>query len=369
MAETRTRSRIAVCSCVAVALFWFGGGEAFAAGHVTTSGSHHGGGGGGGGGSSSVSVSNPGNQISSTGRAVGLQIRASDSNGGALNYSATGLPSGLNINSATGLISGTPTSATQSSARVTALDTNGGASASTTFSWTVNAAYDISYPQCNTTLPPAASFSIVGVNDGIVLSANPCLASQANWGDGHGLQFYANTADPGPAYSSHWPTSGQASPQNCTTSDQNSTACSFDYGYNAARDSFQDAVNAVAGTSINPASVVWWFDVETGNSWQTLEGAYGQSPQYQANDAAALQGEVAGLQSEGVTTVGFYSTGYQWTQITGGTGSTFGNNPAWLAGYSSQAQAEAGCGSASFTGGRVTYTQYPSGGFDADIPC
>jgi hypothetical protein len=109
--------------------------------------------------------------------------------------------------------------------------------------------------------------------------------------------------------------------------------------------------------------------VETGNSWETLESAYGQSPQYQANDIAALQGEVAGLQSEGVTIVGFYSTTYQWTQITNGTGSTFAANPAWLAGYSNQGQALAGCSDASFTGGRVRYTQYPSGGLDADDPC
>jgi hypothetical protein len=275
----------------------------------------------------------------------------------------------LSVNQATGLITGPPTSAAQSSVRVTAVDTNGGSSGNTSFTWTVNSAYDISYPQCDTTLPTAANASIVGVNDGIVLSANPCLGSEATWANGHGLQFYANTADPGPAYSSHWPTSGQASPQDCTTTDQNSTACSFDYGYNAARNSFQDAANDVAGTGVNPASVTWWLDVETGNSWETLESAYGQSAQFQGNDTAALQGEVAGLQSEGVTTVGFYSTAYQWSQITGGTGSTFMTSPAWLAGFSSQAQAQTGCSAPSFTGGRVTYTQYPSGSLDADYPC
>lgn len=349
--------------CVSAVSFWAGGGSAFAAGHSPSGGHHR------GGGHVTVKITDPGNQISGAGQSVQLQIQASDSNGGPLTYSAAGLPAGLGINSTTGLITGVPTGATQSSAQVTAVDTNGGASATTTFTWTVNAAYDISYPQCSATLPAAAEASIIGVNDGIVYSANPCLGSEAAWGSGHGLQLYANTADPGPAYSSYWPTAGQATPQDCTTADQNSTACSFDYGYDAARNSFQDAVDALASSPVDPASVTWWLDVETGNSWETLEAAYGQTAQSQANDTAALQGEVAGLQSEGVSVVGFYSTSYQWGQITGGTGSTFDTNPAWLAGYSTQQQAQTGCADASFTGGRVTYTQYPSGGIDADFPC
>jgi hypothetical protein len=356
VAEVRSRTRIGICSGVAIALLWFTGGDAFAANH------------GGGGHSSGVKVSNPGNQISGTGQSVQLQIQASDSNGGALTYSAPVLPAGLSINAGTGLISGTATTVSQTSVQVTAVDSVGGASASTAFTWTVNGAYDVSYPQCTSTLPAAASASVVGVNGGKVLSANPCLGNQIGWAYGHGLQLYANTGDPGSAVSSHWPT-GQSSPENCTSTDQNSTACSYDYGYNAALDSFNDAATAVAGTSINPASVTWWLDVETGNSWETLESAYGQTTQSQTNDIAALQGEVYGLQSRGVTIVGFYSTSYQWGQITGGTGSTFGSAPAWLAGYTSQGQARLGCSDTSFTGGRVTYTQYPSGGFDADYPC
>ena len=328
------------------------------------SGSHH----GGGGGTNTVKVTNPGPQTSSTGQSVQLQIRAADSNGGALNYSASGLPNGLAIDSVTGLISGGPTAVTQTSTQVTAVDTIGGASATATFTWTVNGAYDVSYPQCGATLPSPGNASLVGVNDGILYSTNPCLGAETGWANGHGLQFYANTADPGPAYSSHWPTA-QSSPQQCTATDSNSTACSFDYGYNGARDSFLRAVSAMTNPSINPAAVTWWLDVETGNSWETLESAYGQSSAYQANDTAALQGEVAGLQSEGVSSVGFYSTGYQWTQITGGTGSTFGADQVWLAGYSSQTAARDACTATSFTGGRVSFTQYPSGAFDADFPC
>ena len=109
------------------------------------------------------------------------------------------------------------------------------------------AGYDVSYPQCNQTLP-SATFGIVGVNDGIVLSSNPCLGtgdgpSELAWAEratNHAPAFYANTANPGPAYSSHWP-AGQTAPRVCDASAQNSTDCSYDYGWNAAKDSFADA--------------------------------------------------------------------------------------------------------------------------------
>ena len=85
-----------------------------------------------------VSVTNPGSQSSTVGTAVSLQIHATDSGSGqTLTYSATGLPAGLSINSSTGLISGTPTTAATSSVTVTAKDgTN--ATGSTSFSWTVS---------------------------------------------------------------------------------------------------------------------------------------------------------------------------------------------------------------------------------------
>jgi hypothetical protein len=74
------------------------------------------------------------------GTAASLQIAASDSaSGQTLSYSATGLPAGLSINTGSGLISGTPTTAGSSSATVTATDSTG-ASGSTAFTWAVTAA-------------------------------------------------------------------------------------------------------------------------------------------------------------------------------------------------------------------------------------
>ncbi|UXY20054.1 putative Ig domain-containing protein [Streptomyces cynarae] len=83
-----------------------------------------------------VTVTNPGNQSTTTGSSVSLQIKATDSAGAALTYSATGLPTGLSINSSTGLISGTASTAGTYSVTVTAKDATG-ASGSTSFTWTV----------------------------------------------------------------------------------------------------------------------------------------------------------------------------------------------------------------------------------------
>ncbi len=84
-----------------------------------------------------VTVTNPGNQTNTAGTAVSLQIQATDSGSSTLTYSATGLPAGLSINSSSGLISGTPTTAGSSSVTVKATDTTG-ATGSASFTWTVN---------------------------------------------------------------------------------------------------------------------------------------------------------------------------------------------------------------------------------------
>jgi len=232
--------------------------------------------------------------------------------------------------------------------------------------------YDVSYPQCSSTLPKSPTFGIVGVNGGRAYATNACLASEYAWATTSTstaypkVGFYANTGNPGPVLSTHWPT-GQTTPAVCDGTW--SEGCSYDYGWNAAADSFAKAVG-VAGTA-SARAAYWWLDVETGNSW----AAASDSPSWAALNTNDLQGAAAYLGSQGVAQVGFYSTGYQWGQITGLNAST---SPAyfpasyvnWVPGATSYTSAQARCSSAySFTGARVQLTQYIANSFDADYRC
>jgi endo-1,4-beta-xylanase len=86
-----------------------------------------------------VTVTNPGTQSGTVGTAASVQVRATDSaTGQTLAYSAAGLPAGLAINAASGLISGTPTTAGTSNVTATVRDGTG-ASGTASFAWTVTA--------------------------------------------------------------------------------------------------------------------------------------------------------------------------------------------------------------------------------------
>jgi hypothetical protein len=89
-------------------------------------------------GGNTVTVTSPGNQTGTVGTATSLQMHATDSQSGqTFTWSASGLPAGLTISSSTGLISGTPTTASTYNVTVTATDTTG-ASGSTSFTWTIS---------------------------------------------------------------------------------------------------------------------------------------------------------------------------------------------------------------------------------------
>jgi len=212
----------------------------------------------------------------------------------------------------------------------------------------------------------------VGVNGGTTFSANQCLARELVWAQGAANEtpaFYANTENPGPANASNWPTN-QQTPREC--SGANSVACSYDYGWNAARLAFANAVNAERddGASSPTASAIaapWWLDVETGNKWETFE--YGRSSATGTYDEASIEGMIASFENIGIASVGVYSTSQQWKVITVGTDSTFPAVPVWIPGFGSLATAEVGCGLVSFTGGRVALIQYGSLGYDGDYAC
>ncbi len=78
---------------------------------------------------------NPGNLTSAVGAAVSIQLTAAD-DGDPLTYSAAGLPAGLSLNSSTGRITGTPTTAGTFTVGVTVSD--GVLSSAGLFTWTIN---------------------------------------------------------------------------------------------------------------------------------------------------------------------------------------------------------------------------------------
>ncbi len=82
-------------------------------------------------------LTQPANQTSAEGSAVSLALTASDPDGNALTYSATGLPGGLAINATSGLICGTPTFTSAGTYSVAATVSDGSLSQSRTFSWTI----------------------------------------------------------------------------------------------------------------------------------------------------------------------------------------------------------------------------------------
>jgi subtilisin-like proprotein convertase family protein len=116
-------------------------------------------------------VTNPGAQTTPVSTSVSLQISATDANRDTLTYSASGLPPGLGINSATGLISGTPTTAGSYAATVTVSDGRGGTT-STSFGWTVTAAGG---PGTQTFSTPAA----ITIRDNTTASPYPASVTVA----------------------------------------------------------------------------------------------------------------------------------------------------------------------------------------------
>ena len=133
---------------------WQGG-----AGLATSSFSVNVNGSGGGGGGNTVTVTSPGNQTATAGTAASVQVRASDSaSGQTLSYSAAGLPPGLSVNSATGVISGTPATAGTYNVTVSARDGTG-ATGSASFTWTIGSSGGGGGGSCTATYSIVSSWS------------------------------------------------------------------------------------------------------------------------------------------------------------------------------------------------------------------
>jgi len=236
--------------------------------------------------------------------------------------------------------------------------------------------YDVSHPQCDERLPTDQAFGVVGVNGGLATTANPCLSSQLRWAwrstgavDAQPeAQLYLNTANPGEIRDlvTTWPSSGSTPYGDCDG--RNSTACSWQYGWERARNSVSSIfVPAAMSARVEPSpgSYTWWLDVEGANTWQS------PTPAGQARNRAALEGMAAYLRTRGAS-VGLYAIPDEWQEIAGSV--TWDSNlyrlPSWLPGASSAAGARAACDRPPLTnGGEVTLAQFVDDGLDGDVSC
>ncbi len=98
--------------------------------------------------SSPITLTAPADQTNNEGDTVSLALSATDYGSGTLSYAAFGLPAGLQINSSTGVISGTVAAgdAANGPYSVTIMAGDGTYSATQTFNWNINSPITITAP-------------------------------------------------------------------------------------------------------------------------------------------------------------------------------------------------------------------------------
>jgi hypothetical protein len=192
---------------------------------------------------------------------------------------------------------------------------------------------DLSWPNCNEKITSLSSSGIVGINDGLDFSHNPCLAQESLLFHSN-YSLYLNTGYPGKSYGLMF----KNSPKHCSSNNLNCLA--YNFGYN-------DAVHSLMyAWSQNSHSFSWWLDVETENSWTN---SYKQNRE-------ALIGMINAIHKYTfMPTIGIYSSSGQWQTVTKGWINLL---PAWAATGSNSKQAATNYCSSSFNGGPTWLTQY-----------
>ena len=132
-------------------------------------------------------LGNPSDRSSTIGQATSLQLAATDPNGDAIGYGASGLPPGMSLDAATGLISGTPSALGTYNVVVTASD--GVNVASANFAWTIAGATPLVV-----TVPVAPSAAVSGGTATFTASASGSnVRYKWNFGDGSAETAYSSS--------------------------------------------------------------------------------------------------------------------------------------------------------------------------------
>ena len=121
---------------------------------------------------------NPGNRIHVVGTTVALNVSASDADADPLTYSASGLPTGLSIQTTTGSITGTPTTPGTYNVTVSVTDSRSPI-VSAAFTWTINPVVNLNPPAAS---PPSATGAALNYTAGSTGGAN--VRYKWSWGDG-----------------------------------------------------------------------------------------------------------------------------------------------------------------------------------------
>ena len=110
-------------------------------------------------------VTSPGNRTNVIGTALTLNVTATDANADTLTYSATGLPSGLTINSATGVINGTPNAMGSFTPTISVTDSKNPA-VSVSFQWTINDVVNLTPTAATTTRAAGTAITFTASSTG-----------------------------------------------------------------------------------------------------------------------------------------------------------------------------------------------------------